>query len=112
MAVTRKTLLDPQYLSTTLSKIYGDVPIKTLAIIKHIAVMNVTAIPAEITIHVVPSGGTADSSNIAFQDDIAGGEPVPLYALFNEHIEAGGSLWGKCDTASAVSIRAGGIEDS
>jgi hypothetical protein len=112
MTTSRKPFFDPQLLGTTLAKIYGDVPAQTVGIIKHFSLMNVTTVPATVTIHIVPSGGTADSSNLAFEGKVAGKDPVPVYTLFNEHIEAGGSIWAKCDTASAVSVRGGGVEDA
>ena len=112
MSTSRKPFFDPQLIPTVLTKIYGDVPTSTVAIIKHIAVKNVTTTPATVTIHIVESGGTAVDSNEAFKRVIAGEEDLPLYTLFNEHIESGGSIWAVCDTASAVSIRAGGIEES
>jgi hypothetical protein len=112
MATVRKPFFDPQLLGTSATKIYGDVPSSTVAIIKHLSLKNVTTSNATVTIWVVESGGSAGDSNEAFKRVIAADEDIPVYSLFNEHIETGGSLWAMCSVASAVSIRGGGIEDS
>jgi hypothetical protein len=109
MATTPKPFFDPQLLGTSIGTLYT-VPVGKTSILKHLALKNVTTGVVEVTIHVVPSGGTAGDANEAFKRKLGSEEDIQVYSMINENLETGATIQALCDTASAVSIRGGGNE--
>lgn len=105
-----KRLANPTQLGTSASTIYtAGVGVK--ALLKELVVSNISASAASFSMHVVPSGGTASSSNLM----------VPALSIspnsfltidFNEVLNAGDTLQAFASAATTINVMASGFEAS
>jgi hypothetical protein len=109
MAVTPKCLVEPVLL-TTANVNYYTVG-KGATIIDKMTVINVTAFDDVITIYLVPSGGSAGSSNrIARNLRIAPDETYEFSKVEGHILNIGDSIMAVAGNASALSFRVSGRE--
>lgn len=66
---------------------------------------NTTATNRTITVHIVPSGGTASATNMVLDGVIVPAHTaLPLYEVLNQFVPPGGTLQALSDAGTAVSI--------
>lgn len=82
-------------------------PVLTRDIVKTIDIANNNTLAALVTVYLVPSGGTADASNILIP-----GVSIPKNSIFQwsgaQVIEAGAKIQGKSTISSVTLIASGG----
>lgn len=92
MTVTAKRLVNGSQL-TGAAAAYYTAPALTKAVVKNANVCNSTGGAISLTLYLVPSGGTADATNILISArSIAAGAVDRCPEVVNQVIEAGGSL--------------------
>lgn len=106
---TPKKLVEPVQLVVANTTHYT-VPISTTTILKHASLHNSSSSSVEVTINLVPSGGSASTTNQIFKRAISPGETKLVYEIINATLGAGDSIQTSCETASAVSFTASGNE--
>lgn len=109
MSTTQKKLITPVQLSTA-TAIYYTVPTGTRTTITNLLLHNTSALPVEVTIYLVQSGGSAGAANQAWKLTIPSQNARPLYELVNQTLAAGDTIQLVASTASAVTLHLSGQE--
>jgi hypothetical protein len=110
MTVTAKTLLEAKFAENAQTTQYT-VPAGTRTIVDKFTATNVTGASATLVINVVPSAGTAGSSNIITQTKtIASGATEVFPEQVGQILNAGDFISTLAGTASALVIRISGRE--
>lgn len=66
-----------------------------------------------LSVHIVPSGGSADATNRLIKTvSIAAGKTRILYELLNKQVPAGGTIQAVADSASQVLLAIDGMEET
>ena len=110
MSVTAKPLIQAKYAAAAAATEYT-APASTTAIIDKFTATNTEASARTITVHIVPSGGTAGPSNrITSALSIAAGVSIDLPEMKNHILSPGDFISVLASVASMVVIRASGRE--
>lgn len=97
-------------LSTSASTYYT-VPANTLSTISACTLTNTSAGAVTATMHLVPSGGSATSSNcILSARTLAAGESLNVGSAIGQTLLAGGMIQALASAASAITLVASGYE--
>ncbi len=112
---TPKALIDPVQLGTVTSTLYASPAGQDGTQLTAIIVVNDTTTADEITLHLVPSGGSAGDDNVLCKDMTIAGDGVPVNVLGmmgveQLFLEAGGTLQGKADVAGQFTVHLSGVE--
>jgi hypothetical protein len=98
-------------LLTTAVATYYTVPLGAVATITQASVINTDVSNRTVSIYAVPSGGTADSSNIRVKSKtLAPNEPWVPYSIIGKKMKAGTTIQAICDTGAVVNIDLSGTE--
>lgn len=90
---------------------YYTTPAGTQTRISNLCCTNTDTVPRTVTIHLVPSGGTADTTNrIASARNLAPGETWVCMAAVNQTLGAGATIQALASTTSVVNMVASGVE--
>lgn len=108
MPVT-ETLLSAGYAPSSTGTAYT-VPAATETKISKVQASNADTVARTLTVHLVPSGGTADNSNKVVVYSLAAGESVTLSELMGELLETGATIQHVASAATVVSVRYNGKE--
>lgn len=95
---------------TTLSTFYT-VPAATQAIVKNLLLCNTTGTDATITLHFVPSGGSAGTTNKVISTYTVKANDTVIIDLSGV-LEAGDTIQGLQGTANAITAYISGVEVS
>lgn len=110
MAITGKRMVSGSQLTTSAATYYT-VGASTRAQIQAMTVTNVNAAARTVTIHLVPSGGTADNTNIVLSaKSLAQNESYRVIEAIGQWLESGGTIQALASAATSVALVAGGIE--
>ncbi|MGC4378243.1 hypothetical protein WD019_15145 [Fictibacillus sp. Mic-4] len=93
---------------TAASTLYT-VPANTKSIVKNVVLTNTTGADATITLHFVPSGGTAGAANKVISSYTVSANDTVVIDL-SAVLEAGDTIQGLQGTASAVTVYLSGVE--
>jgi len=103
-----KRLIDGAVLTAS-AAVYFTVPPNSMVTISACSVTNTTAIPQTLTMHLVPSGGTAGASNVVCSGrTVAPGETFNPPGAIAQTLHAGGTIQALSDAASALTLVASG----
>jgi hypothetical protein len=109
MATIEKTLVTPQQVTNSTATYYTATGVKTR--IHKITVTNPTATARDITIYVVPSGGSAgDSTTIVKTRTVLPLETWDCWALSGHIIPSGGTLQAVASASTALTLYASGAD--
>lgn len=109
-AYTPLPLFDPVQLGTGIATLYT-VPAVTVTKLATIILVNDTTSAVTATLHLVPSGGSADDTNILMKAAAIPVDGTPFVFEFNEHyLEAAGTIQAKASTADQVTVHGSGVE--
>ena len=109
MAVTNKRLIEGAALTASASALYA-APAKARTIIKRLTLANCGALPASVTVYLVPPSGSAgDASTAVKARTLAAGETWICGAAEGHVLESGGSIQAVAD-AAGVTLMASGVE--
>ena len=110
MAVTLQTLIESKQAENAQTTQYTT-PSQTRSIIDKFTATNTTVTPATLTVNLIPSGGSAGSSNvITYSKSIAAGDVYTFPELIGHTLQPGDIISTIAGTASALTIRASGRE--
>ena len=86
-------------------------PVNTRSIIKSFNVLNTDTVPRLLTVHIVPSGGTANAANMIAKAEIVGpGQQFPVRV--GDVLEAGDFITAFGDAANVFTARCSGVKVS
>lgn len=88
------------------------VPGATTAILKSFDICNTTAAPITIKLHLVPSGGSADTSNALLYNYIIPEQGSGIFGWEGEEILATGDFIRMVASGTGLAIHMSGIEQS
>lgn len=110
MTATAKRLFTPQQLTASLATYYT-VPSNTNTILKKVTFCNNSGSARTITVHLVPSGGTADDTNIIIDEkSVADQETFEATVIEGHAMNAGDFIQAKASAATDINIMASGVE--
>lgn len=111
MAITPKRLVSGSQVAATATTYYTATNVK--ARIDAMTITNTTAGAITVTLHLVPSGGTADATNkILDVKSIAGNASYRVIEAIGHWIEASGTIQALASSATSVTLVASGVEYS
>ena len=101
---SRRVPIDPDYAPLTAAAIYT-CPAAMKAEVTHFNAVNTNASTTyELTVHRVPSGGTAtDEEQVARRSLIAGRSDI-IFEIYNMILEAGDAIYVSCGTADEITV--------
>lgn len=109
MSVVNKVLIDAGYVSDSLATKYTATSVT--AIIDKFTATNTDSNARTLSVHLVPSGGSADATNIVTSElSIAAGASVDLPEMKNHVLEPGDFIAAVGEVASKIVVRASGRE--
>jgi hypothetical protein len=116
MTHTARRLIEGSQVAATDNSYYSS-PVSTKTIIQNLTLTNTTSGVVTVTIHLVPSGGTAnDASTLRRTKTIAAYDVWQVAEAQNHVLEAGDSIHAVDDTAGStgtnITIMASGIQIS
>lgn len=112
MAVTSKPLIEAKHAESSATVQYT-VPAGMRTLIDKFTGTNTSAAPVQISVNLVPPGGTAGASNaIAYSKTLSVGEAYTFPELCGHSLSAGSTISTTASTAGAVAIRSSGREMS
>jgi len=104
MAVQAKRLYGPDQLGSTVSTLYTS-PASTKTSITTCVATNAGSGVITYTIHIVPSGDTADATNMVVDAaPLSEGENEIVGALVGQVLEAGDSVQAKASSAASINV--------
>ena len=110
MSVTAKTLI-PARFAQNVANVEYLAPANTRTIIDKFTATNTDSAAATLSVHLVPSGQSAqDSNQVIRAQSITAGQTFDFTALQNQILSTGDSIVVLSGTALKVSIRASGRE--
>ncbi len=111
MTTSLKRLVPGSQLTTAAVAYYTADGVK--ARIDSIALINTTAGAVTATVHLVPSGGTATTSNCVLSArSIGAGETYIVPGAMGQTIEAGGTLQALASANTSITLVASGVEST
>lgn len=109
MAVTPKRLVPGSQIAASATTYYTATNVK--ARIDAIALTNTTEGAITATVHLVPSGGTADATNcILSAYSIAAGATYVVPGAIGQWLEEGGTVQALASAATSITLVASGVE--
>jgi len=109
MTVTAKALVPAKFMSDTLSTEYGATSLR--AIVDKSTVTNTGSANCAFSAHVVPVGGTPDTSNVFVRARVVvPGETYMCPELVGQYLDPGTSLVFGADLTSTLNLRVSGRE--
>jgi len=113
MAAAQTKLLFPTAQLTATTATYYTTGANTNTIVDSAIASNGTGTNRTITVYLVPSGGTADGTNVVIPAlTVPANGDITLNRLILQAIPAGATLQAKSDAASAVNLRVSGREQT
>jgi len=113
MAAAQTKLLFPTAQMTASTATYYTVGANTNTVIDSAIASNGTGTNRTITVYLVPSGGTADATNIVIPSTVVpANSDITLNRLILQALSVGATLQAKSDAASAVNLRVSGREQT
>lgn len=110
MAVTPKVLIAPAQLTVSAATYYT-VPANTTTIIKKLTFTNTSGTARTVTVYFIPSGGSAsDTNTLTKTQSIPATSVWECYEAEGHTLGAGDFIQALADGATAVSVRASGLE--
>lgn len=110
MAVTPKKLFDPQMLTGSAATYYT-VPANTKTLIKKLTLTNTDSVARTITLHLVPTGGSASATNMILDArGVATLDTLEAFEVEGQLLNAGDTIQALASTTSVVNIQASGVE--
>lgn len=110
MAITGKRMVSGSQITASLATYYT-VGASTRAQIQAMTVTNTNASARTVSIHLVPSGGTADATNIVLSaKSLAQNESYKVIEAIGQWLEAGGFISAVASAATSIDLVASGIE--
>lgn len=111
MSYTYSSIIDPVLLTGSSALLYTT-PANTRCVITKCNLRNTDATTVyKATLYIVPSGSSADATNMAM--DAQSIDPKKVYSALDEMVgrilEPGDLIYGFADTASKISVAAGGL---
>lgn len=106
MASTNIAIIKPKFCENSLANQYQVANVKT--VVDHFMARNDSATALVVAIHIVPSGGTAVTSNRVMYRTLAGGESYFCPELVGRTLQADESVWASAGLANSVVIAADG----
>lgn len=108
---TNKTLINGVQLTASANVLYT-APVNAGGTrIVAFSAINDDAAPQTYTVHIVPDGGSADSTNILVKaSSLAENEDESPMAVINQLVPPGGTIQAFASTTLKVAVRASGIE--
>lgn len=104
-----KNLVPGTVLGTTASTLYT-VPTGTYTTISAMTTTNSGSGVVEVSVHLVPSGGSADDSNLVFKRNIAPGESRIVGEVVAQSLHVGWTIQALASVATSVNMVASGYE--
>lgn len=108
MAVTVKELIPGTLLTASLVTLYT-APANTTARANEILLCNTDTVARTVTVHIIPSGGSASAANTIFKAITVDASETRTLGL-DQVFPAGSFVQASADSASVVSIRLSGVE--
>lgn len=110
MAITGKRMVAGSQITAAATTFYT-VGASTRAQIQAMTITNRNAAARTVTIHLVPSGGTATDSNIILAaKSLNQDESYKVIEAIGQWLEAGGTIQALASAATSVNLVASGIE--
>ena len=104
MSVTPKTITAA--LIAAAAATYYTAPANTRALIKKLTFTNTTAGALTVTVHLLPSGGTASATNMLVSArNIGAGETYECFEAQGQVLQAGGLIQALASAATSISIQ-------
>ena len=111
MAATNKVLIDGVQLTTVAVALYTSPPNGSGTRVVAFSLANDGGTTEIYTLHIVPSGGSADSTNILVPSRIlTNGETDSPVEIINQLVPAGGTIQALASTTLKIAARSSGIE--
>lgn len=111
MAITPKRLAGGTLTNATAT--YYTAPTGAKSRIDAFAICNYSGAPQTFSLYLVPSGGSADNTNIVIQNrSVAAGAAGRILEAIGQWLEAGGTIQMVASAGSALTITASGIEQT
>ncbi len=108
MSVLARTLINAQYASAADTTLYTSAPLTTTIIDKFTAT-NRDAVAQTLTVHLVPSGGISDDSNVIVDAvSLAAHEAIDVDILKNHILSPGDLITVSASVGSKVVVRSSG----
>lgn len=104
-----KPLIDPTTVAATTTTYYT-VPTNVTTTLTQFALHNTSASAVQVTVYLVPSGGSAGVTNQIFKQTIAALETKIVYGALNASLESAATIQAIADTASVVALHISGRE--
>ncbi len=112
MSTSLKRLINGELLTAGVTTGYESPSSVTTRVLKYTAT-NRSSSEAEITVYLVPSGGSASDDNVVCRmKKIPAGETHSLHAVEGHVIEAGGTLRHFANELNAISVVSSGTQTS
>lgn len=110
MTVTPKNLFEGQFAPGSATTLYT-APLSTHTIIDKFTACNISGGSVNLTVYLVPSGGTAGTSNAVLSAfPIASGATLDLTQIQNQILNAGDFISVLAGSASSITVRGSGRE--
>ena len=98
---------------TVAAAVYYTTPVNTVTTISAMSVTNTTGTARTVTVHLVPSGGSADATNVVCSArTVSPGETFNVFGAIGQTLAAGGTIQALADAATALALVASGYEQS
>ena len=110
MAMTQTKLHAPAQLGTSAATLYT-VPGSTTTIVKQIALCNTAAAARTVTIHLVPSGGSASATN-AILYEVSVDAKSTTFVNLSAVMATGDILQGSASVGTSVTVHSFGIQET
>lgn len=111
MAVIQKSLIAPQQLTASAATYYTSTGVRTR--VDKLSISNPTGTARDVTIYLVPSGGSAgDSTTITKTKTVASLETWNCPDMVGQILEAGGTIQALASAVTALTISAAGTQMS
>jgi hypothetical protein len=108
MAILAKPLINAKYAANSATTEYTS-PASTRTIIDKFTVTNITGVAVTLTVHLVPSGGSADNTNkIIDALSVAANATTDISSLQNQILAAADFISVLASAANSLVIRASG----
>ncbi|NYT76652.1 hypothetical protein H0A71_06580 [Alcaligenaceae bacterium] len=105
-----KTLVPGSTLGTSAAVLYS-VPAGTVTTISAMTVTNTTVGVEDVTVYLVPPGGTADATNsVLWERNLAPGESRIVGEAIAQTLRTGSAIQAKASVAAGVNMVASGYE--
>jgi len=109
MSIVAKTLVAAQYAQNSQALVYS--PNGTRAIIDRFTATNNSGSAAELSVWIVPNGGSTGGENrMIYQRELASGESYSCPEVIGQVMESGDSLVTLASAGGAITIRVSGRE--